>query len=87
MCLSGEIDLHFWLTRSVGRCIGLNFCRALDQGRLSPETYMQLVQACRECPHVASCQSWLGDQRGAASTDRAPDFCRNGPALDALNHP
>lgn len=84
MCFPGDIDLHFWLTRSVGRCIGLNFRVALDEGRLSPDDYLALVHACRDCGQVAPCQHWLGGQRGVASSSRAPTFCPNGPALDAL---
>lgn len=83
MCIQGETDLHFWLTRSVGRCIGLNFRIAMDQGRLSPDDYLDLVHACQSCPHVASCQHWLAGQSGRIA-GRAPEFCPNAAALDAL---
>ncbi len=84
MSVPGDTDLHFWLTRSVGRSIGLSFTRAMDEGRLSPSGYLDLVQACRGCPHVHSCQHWLGRQRQAQGRARAPCFCPNAPALEAL---
>jgi hypothetical protein len=83
MSMSGDTDLHFWLTRSVGRCIGLSFSAAMDQGQLSPDDYLDLVRACQGCSHVVPCQHWLGNQAGRIPR-RAPDFCPNGAALDAL---
>ena len=80
----GDTDFHFWMTRSVGRCIGLNFSRAIDDGRLSTEDYLSLVQACQGCEHVASCQHWLGGQKGCPGKNRAPEFCPNARKLDAL---
>lgn len=80
----GSTDLHFWLTRSVGRCIGLNFSKAIDTGQLSPDDYLGLVDACRACPHVTSCQHWLGGQRGEVTSARPPEFCANARELDAL---
>ncbi len=84
MCIPGDTDFHFWLTRSVGRCIGLNFREAMDEGRLSADGYRNLVQSCQACPHVDSCQHWLGGQRGMPKMTRAPDFCPNGRKLDSL---
>lgn len=82
MCMPDNTDLHFWLTRSVGRRIGLNFSHAIDAGRLSPDDYLGLVEACRACPHVARCQHWLG--RPEATGGTAPAFCPNAAALEAL---
>ena len=84
MCIPGETDFHFWLTRSVGRCIGLNFLEAIDDGRLSTDDYLSLVNACQACAHVTSCQHWLGGQRGGLGKSRAPEFCPNARRLDAL---
>ncbi len=80
----GDTDLHFWLTRSVGRCIGLNFRMAMDEGRLSPEDYRNLVHACQGCGKVTSCQHWLSGQQGRVASTRAPEFCPNAEALDSL---
>lgn len=84
MSFPGDTDFHFWLTRSVGRSIGLNFRQALDDGRLSPDGYMSLIQSCQVCAHVASCQHWLGGQMGPPHKTRAPEFCPNREKLDAL---
>ena len=84
MTAPGDTDLHFWLTRSVGRSIGLNFTAAMKEGRLSPDGYRDLVHECRCCPHVESCQHWLGLQHGLQGERRPPGFCRNAPSLEAL---
>lgn len=84
MSTHGDADLHFWLTRSVGRCIGLNFSAAMDEGRLSAEDYMGLVHACRSCGNVQSCQHWLGGQHKALGRARPPEFCRNAHVLESL---
>ncbi|MFD0978818.1 DUF6455 family protein [Tropicimonas aquimaris] len=84
MSMPGDTDLHFWLTRSVGRCIGLNFSAAMDEGRLSLDDYMGLVRACRGCDKVENCQTWLGCQRGAQGRSKPPAFCRNARNLEAL---
>lgn len=84
MSLPGDTDFHFWMTRSVGRCIGLNFLQAIDDGRLSREGYLSLVQACQGCEQVKSCQHWLGGQKGCPGQTKAPEFCPNAAKLDAL---
>lgn len=84
MTIPGDTDFHFWLTRSVGRCIGLNFMQAIGEGRLDAEGYRNLVQSCQGCPYVDSCQRWLGGQRAAPKNTRAPEFCVNARKLEAL---
>lgn len=80
----GDPDLHFWLTRSVGRTIGLNFTEALQEGRLTARGYADLVEACRACPNVSRCQHWLAGKPGPAGSHRAPEFCRIAEALNRL---
>jgi hypothetical protein len=80
----GDADLAFWLTRSIGRSIGLNFTVAMEEGRLAPQDYAALISACRACPHSAACQNWLAEAGGPNGARRAPEFCPNGPALQAL---
>lgn len=80
----GDADLHFWLTRSVGRSIGLNFSAALANGSLSAQDYAHLVDTCRGCRHVLDCQRWLGASGGSGCAARAPEFCAIGAKLAAL---
>ena len=47
--LAGDLDLAVWLTRSIGRSIGLNFSDAMEEGRLAPSDYAALIVACRAC--------------------------------------
>lgn len=84
MAQLGDADLHFWLTRSVGRSIGLNFSDAMHTGRLSADEYARLVKTCRACDRAADCQRWLGGHGGHGRATKAPDFCAIGRDLAAL---
>lgn len=79
-----DLDRAFWLTRSIGRSIGLNFTDAMTEGRLAPADYAALISACRACPNEARCTRWLAEAGGPNGAERAPDFCPNARALHAL---
>ena len=78
----GDIDRHFWLTRSVARMIGVNLTEAMEEGRLTPDGYCEMVSRCRTSGCCERCQSWLARQNGHAAA--APDCCANAPTLNAL---
>ncbi|WP_371807909.1 DUF6455 family protein [Ruegeria sp. HKCCA0235A] len=78
----GEIEKHFWLTRSVSRCMGISMTEAMAEGRLSPEKYAELVTRCRAAGCDVQCEFWLARQQGTATT--APDFCPNAEILNGL---
>jgi hypothetical protein len=80
----GDLDRAFWLTRSVGRSIGLNFSTAMEEGRLAPSDYAALITVCRSCDKAPRCEAWLARAGGPNGASRAPDFCPNAPALQAL---
>ncbi|MEM9292594.1 MAG: DUF6455 family protein [Acidobacteriota bacterium] len=82
--IAGGTDIAFWLTRSVGRTLGLSFTRAMEDGRLDPSEFADLITTCRNCPHAGACQQWLGQAGGPRGASRAPAFCPNGDALHAL---
>jgi len=65
----GDPAVHFWLTRSAARAMGVNLSEAMADGRLSTQDYTKMVTACRTCHHVASCQAWLATE---AVPRRAP---------------
>jgi hypothetical protein len=73
----------FWRTRGVARALGLSLGRALQSGRITEMGYVELVAVCCCCSHAEACLDWLGRQGSRAAM--APDFCRNGPALEALS--
>ena len=81
--LLGDIDKHFWLTRSAARCVGVSLTEALADGQLSPEGYAELITRCRTCPNGQRCEVWLATQQEWAGA--VPDFCANANALNALN--
>ncbi|MCL3881721.1 DUF6455 family protein [Marivita sp. GX14005] len=78
----GDPELHFWLTRSVARTMGISLSEAMAAGQLTAQDYAQMVTSCRGCPLVATCQHWLGAQTGGARS--APEGCRNASTLEKL---
>lgn len=78
----GDPHLHFWLTRSVARAMGLNFTDALSDNRVSAQTYADMVTACRACGQVETCKSWLAGQLAISRT--APPGCANSEQLETL---
>mgnify|MGYP001794170096 FL=1 len=81
----GDPSLHFWLTRSVGRVMGVNFTEEMANQRLTPKDYADLVTECQGCPLVRSCQGWLSSQLQV--TRCAPPGCRNSSVLERLARP
>jgi len=80
----GDPARHFWLTRSVGRSMGINFSEALNEGRISAEGYAKLVTECRKCGFVKQCENWLAHTTSDHS--EAPPNCTNAAALNDLKH-
>ncbi|NOD62242.1 MULTISPECIES: DUF6455 family protein [unclassified Ruegeria] len=78
----GEIEKHFWLTRSVSRCMGISLTEVMADGRLTPEGYAELVTRCRASSCDGQCALWLADQQ--ALVEKAPDFCANAETLNGL---
>ncbi|RLK11256.1 DUF6455 family protein [Ruegeria conchae] len=78
----GEIEKHFWLTRSVARCMGISLTEGMAEGRITPQEYALMVTRCRSAGCSEQCQFWLADQQEKASA--APQFCANASALNDL---
>lgn len=78
----GDPVLHFWLTRSMARSIGLSLTDAMIDGRLSPQGYSEMVTRCRQCPFVTQCEQWLAEN--GAGADAVPDFCEHAGQLNGL---
>ncbi|OSQ44945.1 DUF6455 family protein [Marivita geojedonensis] len=78
----GSPELHFWLTRSVARVMGVNLSEAMASDRITAQDYASLVTACRECALVENCKCWLGEQLALTST--APPGCANTKTLESL---
>ena len=78
----GDIERHFWLTRSVARTIGVSFTEALAEKRLTEEDYAELVTRYRAVECTEPCQLWLACQQGRA--EAAPEFCTNAEMLNSL---
>ncbi len=78
----GDIERHFWLTRSVARCMGVNLSEAMSDGRLSPEEYAEMVTRCRASGCHLQCQEWLAGQLEQA--EAAPEHCPNAAIYNRL---
>lgn len=78
----GEVEKHFWLTRSVARCMNVSLAEAMVEGRLSVDKYAELVTRCRASECSEHCAVWLSEQQSEARA--APDFCANADLLNAL---
>ncbi|MGV6805701.1 MAG: DUF6455 family protein [Ruegeria sp.] len=78
----GEIEKHFWLTRSVARCAGISLSEAMAEGRLTEQGYCEMVTRCRAADCSEKCALWLSMQQ--AKAEKAPGFCANSDALNAL---
>ncbi|MFP7672476.1 DUF6455 family protein [Marivita sp. S0852] len=81
----GDAELHFWLTRSVARAMGVSLSEAMANDRLTPQDYAGLVTECRGCALVETCKGWLGDQANVAKS--APPGCINAKTLEILARP
>jgi len=78
----GDLDCHFWLTRSMARSLGLNLSEAMKAGLLHADHYAEMVARCRKCTHVGDCQLWLAHSGSEAA--RAPAFCAHAQMLNTL---
>lgn len=80
--LLGDPQMHFWLTRSVARVMGVNLSEAMARDELTAQRYAQLVTDCRSCKLVQSCQHWLAAR--SDTTTSAPPGCANTKVLESL---
>ncbi|MCG7519358.1 DUF6455 family protein [Ruegeria sp. Ofav3-42] len=78
----GDVQKHFWLTRSVARCMNESFSEAMAEGRLSADEYAEIVTRCRAAGCSSQCELWLSAQQSEARS--APEFCANAQKLNAL---
>ncbi|WP_170607214.1 DUF6455 family protein [Ruegeria arenilitoris] len=78
-----EAEKHFWLTRSVARCMGVSFTDAIAEGRLKADGFAELVARCQHSGCSEKCYFWLAKQQARAQA--APEFCVNAKDLNALN--
>ncbi|WP_170409684.1 DUF6455 family protein [Ruegeria atlantica] len=78
----GDVEKHFWLTRSVARCMKVSLTEAMAEGRLTPNGYAEIVTRCRASHCSDQCELWLSKQQSQANT--APEFCANAGTLNKL---
>jgi hypothetical protein len=72
----GDIERHFWLTRSVAKAMGVNLSEAMAERRLSTDDYANMVTRCRAAGCQDACQRWLAAQTGPRA-EGPPEYCAN----------
>lgn len=80
----GDPQVHFWLTRSVARAVGVSLSEAMAENALSAQGYAEMITRCRTCPFVDQCQHWLGTP--SARQEGAPEFCMHKSLFDGLRN-
>ncbi|WP_082181956.1 DUF6455 family protein [Aestuariivita boseongensis] len=83
MTIQGDIEEHFWLTRSVARTVGINLGDAMAAGQITPDDYSHMVVRCFRAGCTARCAEWLGQQPGGCASE-PPPFCVHTNQLRAL---
>jgi hypothetical protein len=78
----GDPATHFFLTRSVARVMGVNLSEAMAAKDLTAAEYAEMVNRCRQCALVTTCQNWLGEKRTRPAA--APEHCCNADVLRRL---
>jgi|AACY02.2.fsa_nt_gi hypothetical protein len=81
MARLGDPALHFYMTRGIARMLDVNLGDALREGRLSPETYAEMVTRCRGCDHADRCKAMLANTVDLASP---PTHCPNDASFRSL---
>jgi len=79
----GDIERHFWLTRSMARTVGVNLSEAMSAGIMAPDEYSRMVTRCRQADCSERCAEWLG-QHTSGSVSGPPPFCAHASQLKAL---
>ena len=83
MDVLGEIEKHFWLTRSMARTVGVSLGDAMASGLLRPDAYSRMVTRCRTSNCAERCAQWLGQQSECHASE-PPPFCAHVAELAAL---
>ena len=78
----GDVEKHFWLNRSVARCMGVSLTEAMAEGMLSESDYAEMVTRCRAADCSERCQIWLATQQTIAASP--PEFCANAETFKNL---
>ena len=78
----GDPAMHFWLTRSAARAMGINLSEAMAAGKLTARDYSAMVTNCRQCTFVEGCQRWLATV--AVQRNETYEDCRNKALLEQL---
>ena len=79
----GDIERHFWLTRSMARTVGVNLGEAIASGVISPDEYSRMVTRCRQSDCAKRCAQWLGENPAGLASG-PPPFCAHAAQLKAL---
>lgn len=71
----------FFLTRGMGRTVGVDLTEAVVDGWLTRPELAQMVDRCLTCDEGRECLAWLSRTREGRAV---PGFCANKQAIEAL---
>ncbi|WP_295533996.1 DUF6455 family protein [uncultured Thioclava sp.] len=82
MGVQDNFDLHYWITRSMGKRMGVNLSDAMRDGRLTQADFAEMITACRTCGRSEFCLALLSER--GEEPNVLPNDCPNKSALDSL---
>ncbi|MEM1363430.1 MAG: DUF6455 family protein [Pseudomonadota bacterium] len=83
--LGDEIH-HYWLAVSMAKAAGIDAQAALEEGRLSQETWAGLITRCRGCAweRDGACQRWMEWALTEDPGVDVPEPCENRDIFEGL---
>jgi hypothetical protein len=81
MARLGDPALHFYMTRAIARMLDVSLGDALRDGRLSPDTYADMVDRCASCVYAQRCTAMLAR---TVDLDAPPEHCPNDASFRSL---
>lgn len=80
----GDTGVHFWRVQRMARTSGVDPVEAFDQGNMTQQDWVDMVQRCRSCPWVDGCARWLNRHADAPGTP-PPETCLNAKGFKRLS--
>ena len=55
----GALTEHYWLVQRMAKAVGCDTAQAMEEGRLDPQEWAEMVTRCRGCEVTCACRDWL----------------------------
>ena len=74
----GDALYHLRLLGLMGKTTEADLVAAFEAGRISSEDWADMVNRCRACEGIETCERWLATHESA---EEAPGCCKNAKVL------